>query len=90
MLHTGEIAILFFMGAMGALVKDILKDNRLVLPKKEKGELYLGCIGGMIIGAFAGYLVDNDPITDFLGGVGGTQLIENLVVNGRKRAKKKK
>jgi len=78
------------MGAVGALTKDILKDNKLVLPKMKKGSLYLGCIGGIIIGALAGYLVDNDPITAFLGGFGGTQIIENLVISGKKRVEKEK
>lgn len=90
MLHTGEIVILFVMGGLGALVKDILKDNKLVLPKKKRGSIYLGCIGGIIIGSLVGYMVDNDPVTAFLGGFGGTQIIENLVVNGRKRTKIKK
>jgi len=90
MLGTVDILLLLLFGTLGALTKDILKDNKLVLPKKKDGALYLGCLGGLIIGAMAGYLVDNDPVTAFLGGFGGTQIIENLVVNGRKRAKTKK
>jgi len=90
MLSTGDIVILFVMGALGALTKDILKDNKLELPKAKDGALYLGCLGGIIIGALVGYMVDNDPITAFLGGFGGTQIIENLVINGRKRVEEKK
>jgi hypothetical protein len=33
----------------------------------------------MVIGAVAGYLVDNDPVTAFLGGFSGTQIISTLV-----------
>lgn len=78
---TQDWIILFACGAVGSLVKDILVDNKLKLPKVRKGELYLGCVGGMVIGAMAGYLVDNDPVTAFLGGYGGIQIIESLVNN---------
>jgi hypothetical protein len=73
--------ILIVCGASGAIIKDILKDNKIKLPCFKDGFLYLGCIGGMIIGAFAGYLVDNDPVTAFLGGYAGTQIITSLVNN---------
>lgn len=76
-------AILFVCGALGAMVKDILKDNKLVLPKYNKGAVQLGCIGGMIIGAFAGYFVDNDPITAFLGGFAGTEIIKRLAITSK-------
>ena len=76
-----EYGILFICGALGAIAKDILVDNKLVLPKNKEGVLYLGCLGGMIIGALAGYLVDNDPVTAFLGGYSGVQIITSLVNN---------
>lgn len=71
--------ILLVMGALGALVKDIFKDNCLVLPKVKEGKFYMGFLGGIIIGAIAGYVVDNDPITAFLGGYTGYQIIETLI-----------
>lgn len=71
--------ILMLCGASGALVKDILKDNKISVPSIKNGFLYLGCIGGIILGAFAGYLVDNDPVTAFLGGYAGSQIIQSLV-----------
>jgi len=71
--------ILLVSGAVGALVKDILKDNKISVPCIKNGFLYLGCIGGMILGAFAGYFVDNDPVTAFLGGYAGSQVIQSLV-----------
>jgi uncharacterized membrane protein len=67
------------MGALGALVKDILKDNCIILPKVADGKFYMGILGGLIIGAIAGYVVDNDPITAFLGGFTGYQIINSLV-----------
>lgn len=74
-----DFLILFACGAGGALVKDILRDNAIKLPYHKNGLLYLGCVGGIIVGALAGYLVDNDPITAFLGGYAGYQIIESLV-----------
>jgi hypothetical protein len=80
--YQPEYLILLASGATGALVKDILKDNKLSLPHVKGEYLYLGCIGGMILGALAGYFVDNDPVTAFLGGYAGTEIIKNLV-NGK-------
>ena len=71
--------ILSTAGAAGAFVKDILKDNKISIPHIEEGYLYLGCIGGIVIGAIAGYYVDNDPMTAFLGGYAGSQIITSLV-----------
>jgi len=74
--------ILFACGALGAFVKDVLKDNKVSLPYFKGGYLYLGCIGGMVVGALAGYLVDNDPVTAFLGGYAGSEIIKSLI-NGK-------
>ncbi len=75
---------LMICGSLGALSKDIFKDNKIQLPSFKEGNLYLGCIGGMIIGAFVGYLVDNDPVTAFLGGYSGGQIITSLVNSQKK------
>ena len=75
-----EILIIFFAGAVGALAKDIVKDNSLKLPKKINGELSLGFLGGMLTGGIVGYLVDGNPVTAFLGGYAGTAVIENLLL----------
>lgn len=82
MIIQPEWPILLLAGALGALTKDVLKDNKLSIPHIKDGFLYLGCIGGIILGAMAGYLVDNDPVTAFLGGYAGSEIIKNLV-NGR-------
>lgn len=68
-------------GAFGALSKDILSDNTLVLPKCENGVISLGFLGGIVIGAAAGYFVDHSPITAFLGGYSGKAIIESLITN---------
>lgn len=75
-----EILILFLAGAVGALVADILEDGALTLPKIMDGKLILGSIGGMVVGATAGYLVDGSIITAFLSGYAGKSAIENLLI----------
>lgn len=79
MVINPDFPILFLCGAAGAFVKDTLKDNKLQIPHIKDGFLYLGCIGGMVLGAIAGYMVDNDPMTAFLGGYAGSQIIQSLV-----------
>ena len=70
------------MGAAGSLCKDIVNDGRLVLPKKDKDELILGFIGGVVIGGLTGIVLDNSPVTAFLAGYAGTQGIESLLLKG--------
>ena len=81
MILNTEWPILFLCGAAGAIIKDILKDNKISLPFIKGKDIYLGCIGGIIIGGFAGYFVDNDPVTAFLGGYAGSQIIQGLVIS---------
>lgn len=79
-----EVLLLILAGAAGALTKDIVKDNKLVLPKYQDGSLALGCIGGIIIGAAVGYLVDQNTITAFMSGYAGSQILQSLVPKKRK------
>jgi hypothetical protein len=74
-----EILLSAGMGILGAITKEIIVDNKLVLPKNVNGELCLGFLGGIIIGGLAGYAVDGNPITAFLGGYSGKSIIEALV-----------
>ena len=89
MVLNSDWPILFLMGAAGAIIKDVLKDNKISLPFIDGKEIYLGCIGGIIIGAFAGYFVDNDPVTAFLGGYAGSQIIQGLVISTVKTKEEK-
>jgi hypothetical protein len=66
-------------GAFGALAADILIDNKIQLPKKVNSELILGSIGGLLIGALAGYLADGNTLAAFTAGFGGTEFVTNLV-----------
>jgi fluoride ion exporter CrcB/FEX len=74
-----ELLQLALLGGLGAIVKDVVQDNCLVMPKFKDGTIILGCIGGIIIGMCVGYLVDNSPTTAFFSGYAGTQILESLV-----------
>jgi fluoride ion exporter CrcB/FEX len=70
---------LFIIGGLGALVRDVLQDNKLVLPSFKDGCFLLGFLGAVIIGGAAGYVADNNPMTAFLGGFTGYSLLANLI-----------
>jgi hypothetical protein len=72
------VIILLIAGAFGYLVKDLVDDGAIDLPKLTDGRLYLGCIAGMLIGAFIGWVVDQDPVTAGLAGFTGISIIEKL------------
>jgi hypothetical protein len=76
-----EIVVVILGGAVGALVKDTLQDGALKLPYIKAGKLYLGFVGGMVVGAFVGVVVDGSFITALLGGYTGTSVIANLYDN---------
>ena len=73
-----NVIIIFLAGASGALVADLVHDNCLEMPKKVGKRLFLGWIGGMIIGGMAGVLVDGAFITAFMGGFMGKEVIGKL------------
>jgi hypothetical protein len=73
--------LLLLFGALGALTKDIVLDNTLVLPKICNGGLSLGFIGGVLSGAIVGYLVDNNVTTAFLAGYAGTSILDHLALS---------
>lgn len=70
---------IFGAGVAGAFVADILKDNSLELPKKIDGKIILGSIGGLIIGGCAGLAIDGSPLTAFMGGYMGKEIITSLL-----------
>lgn len=79
--RTMEQEVLIILAsAFGAIVKDLVKDGKLVLPKVQNGELWLGFLSGVIIGIFAGLLVDGRPITAAMGGYFGSSVVERLMV----------
>lgn len=74
-----RIICFLLAGALGALVKDVVQDGKLSLPKFKDGDLILGCVGGMIIGAFVGIAVDSSFLTAALSGYVGTSAIKHLL-----------
>jgi len=73
-----NIYLLFVAGAIGAFIKEIIDDNCIKLPTLKDGIVNLGFIGGLIIGAFAGYAIDGSYLTAAMGGFSGTAVIQAL------------
>jgi len=84
-METMTVIYYLIAGGVGAFVADIMKDNHLELPKIINGQLFLGCVGGMIIGAVAGLIVDGSIITAFMGGFAGKEIIKNLINSTEKK-----
>jgi len=74
-----EILIIACGGATGALLKEILQDNNLKLPQITKGQLNLGFLGSIIVGAFVGYAIDGGFLTAAMAGYAGFSIIEQLI-----------
>ena len=74
-----EILAIFGAGAVGALTSDIIQDNCLIMPSFSNEKLNLGCLGGLIIGGIAGYLIDGSLTTAFMGGFVGKAIIVSLL-----------
>ena len=74
-----EIVGFLVAGAFGSLAKDIVSDGSLRLPHIKDGQLVLGFIGGMVVGAFVGYVVDNSLLMAVLSGYVGTSAIQHLL-----------
>ena len=71
---------IFLAGALGAFLSDVLADNCLELPKKIDGQLFLGFIGGMLIGGAAGLAIDGSLATAFMGGFTGKEVLQRLLI----------
>ena len=74
-----EIVVVGLGGFIGAVVKDCLADNMLQIPYIQDRRLFLGSLGGGIVGAFVGIMIDGSFITALMAGYVGTSLIKNLV-----------
>lgn len=74
-----EFYYFILAGGAGSLVKDILIDNKIILPKFSDGCILLGFLGGVLIGGAVGYLVDQNPTTAFFSGYAGSQMLTSLV-----------
>jgi hypothetical protein len=76
---TSEIIKLLLAGGAGALIKDIVSDNGLEIPKISEGKLSLGFFGGLLLGAVAGFYIDGSIETAFLAGLSASTIITGLI-----------
>ena len=76
-----DVSIVWYLvvGAFGALARDIVRDNKIKLPHVKDGEVILGSIGGMVVGAFVAWAVDQSLLTAALSGYVGTSAIAHLL-----------
>lgn len=74
-----ELLIMGLAGAFGSLVKDCVEDGKIQVPYFKDGYFFVGFVGGMIVGAFVGAVVDNNIIAAALGGYTGTSAIQHLL-----------
>jgi H+/Cl- antiporter ClcA len=74
-----QLWVFALMGAIGGLISDMLGDGYLELPKVKDKKFYPGFIGGIIVGAAVGYLVDQNPLTAFSLGYIGKEGIDFIV-----------
>ncbi len=66
-------------GALGAFVHEMIHDNTISLPKISDGELYLGVLGGMIVGGIVGHYMDGSFIAALSSGFMGKSLLPSLL-----------
>jgi len=86
---TTELLHCLIAGATGALIKEIVIDNTLTLPKCKDGKFFLGFIGSAIIGAFVGTVIDGSFVTSAMAGFTGLAAIENLILKKSPREEEK-
>lgn len=77
-LNVESMLAVAFGGFIGAVIKDGIKDGALVLPYKSDGKLYLGFIGGGLVGSFVGLVFDGNFLTALVSGYMGTSILANL------------
>ena len=72
-------------GAFGALARELVRDNSIQLPVYRDKKILLGSLGGMIVGAFVGYVVDHSIMTALLSGYVGVSTISHLLPTDSKK-----
>jgi len=82
-----NIIAILIAGAIGSLVKDILEDGKLTLPKIKDGNFYLGFLGGLVSGAACGALIDGSLTTAFMGGYTGSSVFGKILSKDTKEKK---
>lgn len=71
--------VIFGAGAVGALVRQLVDRNALILPCRISGGFALGFIGSMLVGGFVGWVVDGSPLGAGMGGFVGASILEKFI-----------
>jgi len=72
--------LVFLVGALGALIKDVMDDDGLQLPSWSKGTFYCGFLGGILIGGTASLLTGNSLLSALTAGFMGSAIISAALV----------
>jgi len=65
-------------GLLGALANLALDGRPVVFPRMERGRLYLGFVGNLVVSLCMAYVVDQDFRTSFFAAVCGTTTLRAL------------
>ena len=60
-----QYLLFFICGVAGALIKDIVKDGYIELPRIVEKKLFLGFFGSALIGGCVGMLIDGSYMIAF-------------------------
>jgi hypothetical protein len=74
-----EIMTVALGGFLGSFIKDCLQDNAIELPYKKDGKIYLGFIGGALVGILVGIAIDGSFVTAAMAGYSGTAVLRQLL-----------
>ena len=74
-----EIVTVALGGFLGSFIKDCLQDNCIELPYKKDGKIYLGFIGGALVGILVGIAIDGSFVTAAMAGYSGTAVLRQLL-----------
>lgn len=77
--QTTEIIFLCLSGAAGSLMRLVVNDQKLQLPKFDGGNLYLGALGSIFVGAALGGIIDHSYITAFTAAYTGASITSKLI-----------
>jgi len=75
-----EIATVALAGAFGSFIKDILQDGYLQIPEIKEKQVYLGFLGGALVGAVVGIVIDGSFLTALMAGFTGVSVVSKLAV----------
>lgn len=84
------MGVYLLVGMIAALCLIAVTGSRVLLPRWERGELFLGFLGQVIVGMAAAVIIDSNPVVAFLGamvvlvGIKGPEWVNNRRVEMRR------